>query len=89
MIEKHDTEYGYCRKLGHHLHFKYCRSEQNGEPCSKILDCWFEKFDVRAYMDKHYSKLKSETHNKTLPNKTATIYDLIQKAQARKNQSPD
>ena len=75
MIEKHDTEYGYCRKLGHHLHFKYCRSEQNGEPCGKIQDCWFEKFDVRTYMDEHYPELKAQLLKRTIPNKTATIYD--------------
>lgn len=87
MIDKHDQEYGYCRKLGHHLHFKYCRNEQNGAPCSKILDCWFEKFDVRAYVDKHYPELEAKLLNKTIPNKTLTIYDLIQKAQARNKQT--
>jgi hypothetical protein len=39
-----DDEDCYCRILGHYLSFSYCRSCQEGAPCFKILDCWFERF---------------------------------------------
>ncbi|MBU0675210.1 MAG: hypothetical protein KJ950_11250 [Proteobacteria bacterium] len=35
-----------CRKLGHLIHFGYCRQEQEGLPCAKALDCWYAFFPV-------------------------------------------
>ena len=32
--------------LGHDLTFAYCRAPAKQLPCRKILDCWFETFDV-------------------------------------------
>lgn len=87
MIEQYDSEHGYCRKLGHHLHFKYCRSESSGKPCTKILDCWFEKFDVAAFMNEYYSDWEIEQISGSVPDKTETLFDLIQKAQARNNRT--
>ncbi len=39
-----------CPRLGHQINFPYCRSENNGLPCFKTLDCWFNHFDVHAYL---------------------------------------
>ncbi len=35
-----------CPRLGHQVSFSYCRSENNGMPCFKCLDCWFQHFAV-------------------------------------------
>lgn len=88
MKEKFDNQEGYCRKLGHHLTFKYCRSEDNGSPCRKVLDCWFEKFEVQAYIEEQFPEFKTKQTQSIRP-KTATILDLIQQAQKRQlsNQS--
>ncbi len=29
-----------CSKLGHEVNLKYCAIENNGLPCTKILQCW-------------------------------------------------
>lgn len=53
-IDCYDHEESYCRKLGHTLHFKYCRSAQQGIPCGKIIDCWIGKLPVRQFIMSHY-----------------------------------
>lgn len=83
MIEKFDEKNGYCRKLGHHLNFKYCRTERGGEPCAKIFDCWYEKFDIRKFMQEHFTAESQENLTRPAPPKAHTILDLIQQAQAR------
>jgi len=40
-----------CPKLGHQIPFSYCRYEQIDFPCVKILDCWYEHFDVQGYLE--------------------------------------
>ena len=39
-----------CRKLGHQIHFSYCRGENEGLPCMKTLDCWYPFFPVEEYL---------------------------------------
>jgi hypothetical protein len=40
-----------CPRLGGPVDFFYCEScEPLRRPCSKIIDCWWETFDVRRYL---------------------------------------
>jgi len=39
-----------CPRLGHQIPFSYCRTENRGLPCFKTLDCWFQHFEVEAYL---------------------------------------
>ena len=84
MIEQFDTEQGYCRKLGHHLRFQYCRTEQNGKPCAKIYDCWFEKFDISTFMQEHFKESDISALNSAPVLKTNLLLELIQKARERR-----
>ena len=86
MIEKFDKKNDYCPKLGHHLNFKYCRTERGGYPCSKIFNCWFEKFDIQKFMQEYYTTESQEKLTRSVPPKTHTILDLIQQAQTRQLQ---
>jgi hypothetical protein len=36
--------------------FAYCRKPGSDTPCNKILDCWWEAFDVAAFMAEHYGE---------------------------------
>lgn len=40
---EHDREETYCRRLGHHLSFAYCRRAEGGQVCPRVLDCWYER----------------------------------------------
>ena len=45
-----------CPRLGGPVEFFYCNScDREGEPCSKIIDCWWEVFDVQKYLEDHVS----------------------------------
>ena len=44
-----------CPRLGHEIYFSYCRRENMGLPCFKILDCWFAYFDVTGYLRRQLS----------------------------------
>jgi hypothetical protein len=41
-----------CPRLGHQITFSYCRYENKGLPCSKVLDCWFSHFLVEDFLRK-------------------------------------
>jgi hypothetical protein len=45
-----------CPRLGHEIYFGYCRQENMGLPCFKILDCWFRYFAVEEYVRQNLSK---------------------------------
>ena len=78
-----DDREGYCRILGHHLRFSYCRSCQEGLPCFKILDCWFEKFDVRRFVEDNFSAEEIEHFLQAPKPKIQTLMTLIRQAQER------
>ncbi|MFP4381090.1 MAG: hypothetical protein ACLFUS_11370, partial [Candidatus Sumerlaeia bacterium] len=88
MIEDQDHRKIRCRRLGHEVPFSYCRCESGDKPCRLILDCWWEQFDVRDFLEKN---LPAETvqeliKKKAPPNKISSLIDLIQQA---KNRSRD
>jgi N utilization substance protein B len=74
-----------CPRLGGPVPFKYCRTTGEGNmPCFKIMDCWWETFDIRTYLENTLSEaaFKSilEAHP---PDKIASILDLIEQAKQR------
>lgn len=70
-----------CPRLGHQINFNYCRSENNGLPCFKTLDCWHHYFDVHAFLKEH---LTPETFDqvflKQSQPKIFSLIDLIEQA---------
>ncbi len=75
----------YCPRLGGQIHFHFCRTASDDrEPCFKVFDCWFERFDV---VD-HFRQCLSEEAFQRLacsrpPAKVASLVDLIRQAQHR------
>jgi len=81
-----DDEYTVrCPRLGHQISFSYCRSENRGIPCFKTLDCWFNHFQVEAFLR---SELTTEEWEKAFsaPPKTKllSLVELIEQAKKRK-----
>jgi hypothetical protein len=74
-----------CPRLGSPVAFKYCRSvSENQNPCFKIFDCWWERFDVVGYLQQRLSKEAfDQLRNMQPPDKTASLVDLIRQAQQR------
>lgn len=46
----HDHRSRRCPMLGHSVSFSYCRAPARERPCRKVLDCWWETFDVREFI---------------------------------------
>lgn len=78
-----------CPRLGGDVKFSYCEfCGEEKTPCFKVLDCWWERFDVVAYMQANltaeaFANL-SASHRP--PDKITSLVDLIRQAQARVGQ---
>ena len=76
-----------CRRLGEEVTFGYCRQETGGKPCRLILDCWWERFDVRSFLQAHLT----EEHMGQVeragaappPSKVLSLVEMIQQAKDR------
>ncbi len=78
-----------CPRLGNDVAFGYCTScGDTQSPCFRVLDCWWERFDVVAHMKasltpKAFATLMSQ---RTPPDKVASLVALIHQAKARSAQ---
>lgn len=55
-MEEHDDRQRRCPRLGNPVSFQYCRTcEEDRQPCFKIMDCWWESFDISAYVEANFS----------------------------------
>lgn len=74
-----------CPRLGSEIQFEYCmESGEDDFACWKILDCWWEIFDVASYLkanlpEQEYIRLTS----KTPKNKVSSILEQIEAAKKR------
>ena len=75
-----------CPRLGGDVAFGYCKvCGENKAPCFKVLDCWWERFDVVAYMQTCLSPeaFKALKKKSRPPDKVSSLLALIQQAQER------
>lgn len=47
-----------CPRMGHQINFGYCRTMDNGLPCSRAIDCFYYTFPAEKYFRQ---VLKEET----------------------------
>lgn len=74
-----------CGKLGHQIHFSYCRKENFGIPCPRTLDCWHSYFKVAEYLRHELTPEQwQEAFEKPPKQKVQSILELIEEAQKRK-----
>ena len=74
-------------RLGGPVSFRYCRTNgEDGLPCWKIFDCWWESFDVVEYLKKSLPEdtFKKLVNAKPKP-KMVSLVELIEQA---KNRAP-
>jgi hypothetical protein len=70
-----------CPKLGHQIQFSYCRFEQVNFPCSKILDCWYEHFNVEDHLTEVLTpEAKEKLFNPIQKPKLLSLVELIEQA---------
>ena len=88
MIEEHDHRSRRCPMLGHDIAFSYCRRPGREIPCARVYDCWWEKFDINAFIDTYYSPESIAEVLKPKAPKIVSLVEIIQRAQ-RKAQQED
>ena len=78
-----------CPRLGHQIYFSYCRSENQGLPCFKTLDCWHTYFPVAEHLREELTPEEWETcfGPKKKP-KTVSLLELIEQAKKRAEEKP-
>ena len=76
-----------CPRLGHEINFGYCRQETRGKPCRLILDCWWERFDVRTFLRTHLPEevmaAVEKASSSPPPAKMMSLLDLMEQTKAR------
>ena len=88
MLNEHDQDMlPRCRRLGHEVTFGYCRQETSGKPCRLILDCWWEQFDVRSFLQTHLTEEDMAQVERAgvspPPSKMLSLVEMIQQAKDR------
>lgn len=74
-----------CSKLGHQIHFSYCRKENTGLPCARILTCWHPYFSVTEYLRRELTEEEWQNAiEKPIQPKVLTLIELIEQAQKSK-----
>ena len=70
-----------CPRLGGTVPFRYCMAPAQPAPCFKILDCWWETFDVSAYLRSQLpgDVLEGLSQGRSRPNRLNTILELVEK----------
>jgi hypothetical protein len=74
--------------LGHDVGFGYCRAPGRPLPCGKVFDCWFETFDVQAFIRKHFSEHEVQEILAPRQEKLTSLVELIEKARKANESKP-
>jgi hypothetical protein len=85
MNKEHDDKQRRCPRLGGAVSFLYCRTcEEDRQPCFKIIDCWWESFDIAAYLEDNFSEELCRKLVQARPKpKVNQLLELIEAAKQR------
>lgn len=74
-----------CPRLGGSVDFAYCRSQgEDGRPCFKVFDCWWEIFDVVGFLRRSLSESDFRKIAATRPKpKITSILEIVEQARKR------
>ena len=79
-----------CPRLGGPVDFRYClRAAGQGRACFKILDCWWEIFDVTEYIRRTMGEdeLAALAARRPQP-KVTSLVEIIRRARQRLEGDP-
>ncbi|KJS31561.1 MAG: hypothetical protein VR64_10970 [Desulfatitalea sp. BRH_c12] len=82
-MTEYDDKQRRCPRLGSVVSFHYCRTVGDA-PCFKVLDCWWERFDVAACLRECLSpEAFARLAAAGPPDKVTSLVDLIRQARER------
>ncbi len=80
-IDEQDERTIRCKRLGHPVSFRYCRLQEGCTICHHILNCWWEVFDVRAFLEENLPEEEMQRLLNPQPKpKVLSLLELIEKA---------
>jgi hypothetical protein len=84
MTHDHNPLSRRCPRLGGPVGFKYCMSGEGQHPCAKVVDCWWETFDILQYLRDNLSADQLDRVLNARPRpKVASLVELIAQAKER------
>lgn len=83
MKTQYDEQESYCKMLGHFLTFDYCRTANKGLPCSKVLDCWFQHFQIQDFINENYTADEQQNIFEPPKPKILSLTEILEQAQQR------
>lgn len=85
MADRNDHLEKRCPRLGSDITFAYCRTCGQGFlPCGKIFDCWWETFDIAAFLKETLPEAVFNKLAEFRPKpKLTSILELIEEAKKR------
>jgi hypothetical protein len=78
----------YCRRLGHDVPLAYCCRPGSDQPCRNLPGCWGGHFDVEAFLERNFTDEQIRRMHEPPPDKAATIFELMRRAQRRAAETP-
>ena len=71
--------------LGHEVPFRYCRTQEADRLCGRILDCWWQAFDVCGFLKENLTadEIAKLANPAPRPPKVASLAELISQARDR------
>lgn len=87
MIDQFDEKQTYCKQLGHHVPFKYCRLVNNKLPCTQVFNCWFEILPVREFVAGNYNKEEKKRILTPAPSRLDRILNIAEKMYKQNKES--
>jgi len=79
MREQFDGLDTYCRSLGHHVRFGYCRAAGGELPCARVGECWAARIPVDEYLREQFTPQEIERALAPKPGKLETILEIVQR----------
>jgi len=73
-----------CPRLGGPVGFNYCMRCELDQPCGKVVDCWWETFDIVQYLKDHLSEDQFNRVMNARPKpKIASLVEIIEQAKEK------
>jgi hypothetical protein len=87
-IDSQDSRSRRCPLLGHDVSFSYCRQPGQSTPCRKILDCWWQTFDIQEFLQTHFDESTISQVLAPPKPKMQSLLEMIAEAEQR-SQKPE
>jgi hypothetical protein len=73
-----------CPRLGGPVAFSYCLRCETDQPCFKVVDCWWETFDIVQYLRDHLPEDQfCRVINARPKTKISSLVEVIEQARQR------